>query len=130
MKIFEEVETYISGQFNSIKMLLTLIKLEAKLAGLTIVPLLINICMLFVILITFWLSAMMLLGYFILMTSNNFWIAIGVIITLNLLILGALLKYLTFNLKAMSFQKTRLYFTKPESNEHEKLENTADCSNK
>jgi hypothetical protein len=126
MKLIDEVEGFISGQFNSIKMVLSLIRLEAKLAGLTLVPLLVNLCMLFVILITFWLSTMVLLGYFIVNTTHHLYWALGTVTALNLVLFAALLKYLTFNMRAMSFEKTRHYFTKPASQEHEQLETSAD----
>ena len=111
MNIIEEIEGYISGQFNSIKMLLSLITLEAKLAGLTIVPMLINLCMFFVILITFWLTAMTLFGYFLYTMTHNYYWAFGAVTLLNLMLCAALLKYLAYNIKAMSFEKTRHYFS-------------------
>jgi hypothetical protein len=130
MKFFEELESYFSGQFNSLKMLFTLIKLEAKLAGLSVAPLIITLCMLFVILITFWASLMVLVGYFIFTQFNSFWLAICSTLLLNLLVLCFLLKYFIYNLKAMSFEKTRRYLNTQESIEHERLKKTTDCANK
>ena len=128
MKLFGEIEGYVSGQFNLIKNLLSLVKLQAKLAGLTIVPLIVNLFMIFIIIITLWLSLMSLLGYVIIVTLNNYWLAIGCIVLINLLMLSALIKYLTLNLKAMSFEKTRNYLNHRENNEYEQLKKPADCS--
>jgi len=129
MKIIEELDGYFSSQLSSVKALFSLIKLEAKLAGLTVFPLLLNFSMLFVVLISFWFSLMALLVYLIFDQFHNLWIALGSVSLFNLIILFGLFKYLAFNFKAMSFQKTRLYFNSNESNEHEKLESTTDCSN-
>lgn len=105
MKFFEELESYFSGQFNSLRMLFSLMKLEAKLAGLSVAPVIISLCMLFVILITSWASLMVLLGYCIFILSNSFWLALSSILLLNILALYLLLKYFLLNLKAMSFEK-------------------------
>lgn len=130
MKIFEEFDAYISSRFSSISTLFSLIKLEAKLAGLTVLPLLVNLCLLFVILLSFWFSLMSLVVYFIFVLAHNFWIALGSITLLNLIVLITLVRYLAFNLKTMSFEKTRHYFNSQESTEHDKLEKKADRSNK
>lgn len=130
MKIFEEVDTYISSRLSSIGSLLSLIKLEAKLAGLTVLPLLVNLCLLFVILLSFWFSLMSLVAYLIFVQAHSFWIALGSITLLNLIALIALVRYLVFNLKTMSFEKTRHYFNSQESTEHDKLEKKANRSNR
>ncbi len=129
MKIIEELDGYISSQINSIRAVMSLIKLEAKLAGLSVFPLLLNLCMLSVVLISFWFSLMALLGYFIFVELQSLWISLTTITLFNFILLIILFKYLTFNLKSMSFEKTRLYFNSQKSNEHEKLEKRTDCSN-
>lgn len=125
MKIFEELEGYFSGQYNLVKTFLSLFKLEAKLAGLTIIPLIINLLILFIILITLWAAMMLACAYLIVLTSGSFWLALGMVILINFIALGGLVKYLQFNLKAMSFSKTRSYLTNAESS-YDKLENPAD----
>lgn len=129
MKLIEDLEGFISSQFNSMKALGALIKLEAKLAGLTVFPLLLNLCMLFVILITTWLSLMVLLGFFLYITLHSSWISLLSVTLLNLVFFIGLLKYLSFNLKAMSFERTRRYFNSSEINEHERIENTTHSAN-
>lgn len=129
MKLLEELDGYISSQFSSLKSLLSLIKLEAKLAGLSIFPLLINICMLFIILISFWLSIMTLSFYFLFVQTASIWIALGSVTLFNFIVLIGLGKYLAYNLKAMSFERTRNYFNSQENNDYEKLEKTTDGSN-
>ena len=99
MKLLEDLEGYFSAQLNSFKMLFTLIKLEAKLAGIAVVPLIITLFMLFVILITSWASLTVLVGYFIFIQFHSFGLAIGSTMLLNLLVLCILLKYFIQNLK-------------------------------
>jgi hypothetical protein len=84
--------------------------------------------MICIIIITLWLSFMTLLGYLIIVTLNNYWLAIGSIVLVNLLMLGGLIKYLTYNLKAMSFEKTRNYLSHKESPTHEPLKKPVDSS--
>lgn len=128
MSVIEEIEGYVSSKVKGIKTLFLMISLEAKLARLSIFPLIINVCMLFVVLITLWSSLMLLIGYFTILTFNNYFMAIGIIVLLNLALLFGLLKYLTYNLSNMSFEKTREYFSERERNEQNKLEKTANCS--
>lgn len=129
MKILEDLDAYISSQFRSMGTLFSLIKLEARLAGLSVFPLVINLCMLFVILLSFWFSLMSLMVYFIYTQVHSFWLALGSISLLNLLILLGLLKYLAFNIKSMSFARTRHYLKGQENTEHDKLEKATNCSN-
>lgn len=128
MKLLNELDAYISSQFNAVKALLTLFKLEAKLAGRSIVPLLINLCFLTIISISFWLSLMIFSGYLIFLYLANLWITLALICVFNLVLLVLLISYLSFNLKMMSFKRTRHYFHSQESTDHEKLENTAASS--
>lgn len=131
MNLFDELQGYLSGQFNSIKTVISLIRLEAKLAGLTVIPLVINLFLLLIVSTTIWVALMCLIGYgaFILL-YHNYWLTIGSILLINLLILGGLLKYLSFNIKLISFEKTRAYFNQPERTHHEQLEKRPDSSKK
>lgn len=129
MRVLEEIEGLVSSKLKLIKTIVSLIKLESRLAGLSIYPLILNICMLFVILITVWLSSMCLMGYLILLVSDNPLLPVFFVLLLNLMILLGLLKYLSFNLKSMSFERTRAYFSEKESADHDKLEKTSNGSN-
>lgn len=129
MKIIEEAEGYVSDKLGVIKKLFSLIKMEAQLVGLSVYPLLLNLCALFIIFITVWFLAMFLTGYFILLALGNFLLTVFCVFLLNLVLLLGLLKYLTFNLRKMSFEKTRNYFTQKESNDYDRLEKTINCRN-
>ncbi|PJD95434.1 MAG: hypothetical protein CK426_04265 [Legionella sp.] len=115
MNYLSQLEAFFSGQLKTFKMLATLIRLEAKLARMTLFPLLINVCMIFVILITSWASMMVLLGYAVFCITQMYWISIVSVCITNMLALLGLLKYLAFNLNAMSFAKTRHYLLKTQS---------------
>lgn len=129
MKVLEEIEGLVSSKLNVIKSTFAMFKLEAKLAGLSVFPLILNICILFVVLLTLWLSVMISAGYLVLLLCNNFLLSISAVLLLNIGLLVGTLKYLSFNLKNMSFVKTREYFSKPESPDYDKLEKTSDGSN-
>lgn len=126
MKIFEHIEGLVYGKLSIVKMVMEMVRLEARLAGLSVYPLLINLCMLLIVLMTTWLVAMVLMGYGVLLAFERPLVAIISVLALNVVLLGVLLNYLSFNLKKMSFEKTREFFSNTAGNEHDKLEKTAD----
>jgi hypothetical protein len=128
IKIFEEVEGFVSNKLSSIKTTFSIFKLEARLAGLSVFPLLLNMCMLFVVLITLWLSTMTLIGYFCALFGGTFLSAVFLIFILNLGLFFGLIKYLTYNLDNMSFKKTRMNLSPRESSDDE-LKKTIDRKN-
>lgn len=118
MKLFEEIEGLFSSQIMVIKSMFSIIKLEAKLAGLSVFPLLVNVCMLLIVLMTTWLFTMTIVGYFALLVFDNLLYTLLFVLFLNALVFIGLLKYLAFNLRNMSFEKTRAFMSKTE-NDHE-----------
>jgi len=130
MSVLEQVEGLVSAKLSVIKNLLTLVRLEARLAGLSIFPLLLNLCLLIIIISTVWLSTMVLLGVGLFSVLNNALLSISVVLLLNLGLLFGLLKYLTYNLKNLSFEKTRAYFSNKESTHYDKLEKTNKSPNR
>lgn len=106
-QFINEIEKLVSNKLEQFKTIGTMVKLEARLAGLSVFPLLLNIVMLLVIVMAIWLSSMSLIGYAALLLFNNFLIALGVIFFINIGCLVGLLKYLSFNLNNISFKKTR-----------------------
>jgi hypothetical protein len=122
MKLFENIEGFASDCLSLVKTIVSIFKLEAKLARLSIFPLILNLCMLFIIAITVWLSSMFILGYYSALTFNSIIIAAAIVLLINLLSLVLLIQYLKFNLRNLSFEKTRAYFSKKEEKPYEKLE--------
>jgi len=111
MDIFRHLQGFINGNIKVVHTFLSLVKLEARLAGLSVYPLIITICLLFVILITSWISVMLLLGCLFFFFWENLALAIGLTLVLNLIFFTILVKNLIFNLKNMSFEKTREFFS-------------------
>ena len=124
IKVLEQIEGLVSSKLSGIRTILSIFKLEAKLAGLSIYPLLLNTCMIFVVLITTWLLAMFLIGYLAVLYGGTLLFAVSSILLLNLILLLGLLKYLMYNLNSMSFAKTRAYLCSKENNEDGKLQKT------
>ncbi len=121
IKIIEEVEGLVSSKLSSLKTILSIFKLEARLAGLSVYPLMLNMCLIFVVLITIWLSAMFLIGYFAVLYWGTLLLAVCFILLLNLILFAGLLKYLSYNLNNMSFEKTRASLSSKENSEDGKL---------
>lgn len=114
MSLFEDIEGFVSGKLAIIQTVFSIIKLETRLAGLSVFPLLINICLLLIVLSTAWITLMCLLGYglFILL-SSTFSAFFGVFLV-HLLLLFGLFRYLIFNIRNLSFEKTRAYLANRE----------------
>jgi hypothetical protein len=131
MEILKQAETLVSAKLAVIKTLFTMIRLEARLAGLSVFPLLVNICMVFVILMTVWLLTSLLMGYGIfLVAHHNILLSLFLVFLINLGVLLGLIKYLAFNIKNMSFEKTRAYFSQNKSMDDEQFETTVNQANK
>ncbi len=129
MKIFEQIEGLASDCLGIVKTVISIAKLETRLAGLSVYPLLLNIGMLLIVLMTIWMSAMLGLGYFFTLTFGSAVMALIFVLLINVGFFILLLSYLKFNLKNMSFEKTREYFSKKRENENDKLKKTSHCSN-
>jgi len=107
MKTVKQLEGYIVGELATLKLIMSIMKLEARLAGLSIVPLLLNLCLLFIVLITLWLLGMVVLVYFLSLFFQSALPAIFLVLLLNGLFFIVLIAYLLFNVRKMSFEKTR-----------------------
>lgn len=126
MKFFEQLEGLVNGQLSVIKTLIDLIQLETRLAGLSVYPLLVNLCGLLIVLMTVWSLGMILLGYWFAFVFGHVIWSVLLLLLINMGLLFSLLYYLLFNLKKMSFEKTRRYFSKKESPDYANLESKAE----
>ena len=129
MEALKQVEHLVSAKLAVIKTLLELVRLEVRLAGLSVFPLLLSLCLVLVVLMTAWLSLSLLMGYGILMACHNILLSLGGVFLINLGIVLCLFRSLAFNLKNMSFEKTRSYFSQNASIDYEQLEKTVNRSN-
>lgn len=107
MKAIDELTSLVSSKLEVFKAIFSLIKLEIRLAGLSVFPLLLNLCLLIVILLSTWISIMVLGGYVLEKLFDSIFLALVSVCGLNILFFIILLRYLKFNLKKMSFEKTR-----------------------
>jgi len=100
---------------------------ETRLAGLSVYPFLLNVCAIFVVLMSTWFSCMLLTGYiFFVFLGSVVW-SIGMVLFINIALLLGLLKYLSSNLKKMNFEQTRKYFSQKNETVDEKLEKKINC---
>lgn len=107
MKWLEEAEGLVSSKITIVQALMRVITLETKLAGLSIFPLLLTVCLLLVVLMSLWFTSMLLLGYFIAISLHSLMLTLMALVVLNGLFLGLVVNSLASNLKKMSFEKTR-----------------------
>ncbi|WP_454785048.1 hypothetical protein [Legionella sp. WA2024007413] len=119
MEFLKQLKELINAKISVYKTAYSLLSLEAQLARLSIVPLLLTIFMLFIVLITVWLSITVLIGYSFFLFFNRPILAFFLIIFLNIGLLLGLIRYLSFNIKNMSFEKTRAYFFQNKSMQEE-----------
>lgn len=119
MKILEEIISLVSDKISVFKSVGSIIKLETRLAGLSIVPFLLSIIVLLISVMGLWLVAAVLMGYGIFQLSDSILIAIVSVLVLNIAACLGLVKYLVFNIKNMSFEKTREYLFHRENGDHE-----------
>ena len=128
MKIVDEFDGLVTSYVGLLKSIISIVKLETRLARQSIFPLLLNVSMIAVIIMTLWMSTMALLGYCVVLAFDTILGALCFVVILNLSVLFGLFKYLQFNLKNMSFRKTRAYFSGKESDKHGNLKKTINCS--
>ena len=124
IKFFEHLEGLISGNVTLVKTYLSLIRLETRLAGLSVFPLILTVCMLMVLLTAVWLSSMALLTYSCAILLDSLLMAFFLVLFLNLVLLLIVTKYLMFTLRNMSFEKTRAFLFQKKRSEHDELEKT------
>ena len=111
MKILEHLEGFFSSKLNEVSTFVTLAKLEAKLAELSFMPLLIGIGALFVITLTVWFLTMILLWFAVKHYVANVILCVGIILLINLGLLGLLTVNVLMNFKKIRFEKTRKYLS-------------------
>lgn len=114
MNVLEHLEGLVSGKIETMKGIVSLFKLEARLASLSVFPLLLNLIGLFVILTTTWICTMVLIGTMLMLLFTSIIPAVALVLLLNLMIFIGLGYCIKTNLKNMSFVKTRDYFSPKE----------------
>lgn len=132
MTILEQLEGLVSAKIGVFKSIFSLIKLETRLAGLSIFPLLLTLGMLLIVLFGVWTTSMCALGIGIYNLVHHLLLSVGLVLLVNVVMLLGLLKYLQFTLKNLSFAKTRAYFSQKEGADYEQLQSTtngANCAN-
>lgn len=126
MRLFEEMEGLVSSKLRVIKACVSMITLEARLAGLGVYPLLVNLCMLLICLMSVWLVGMSILGYALAQVLGNALHAMIAVFLINTLVFGILCVWLSSTLKRMSFSKTRAFLSRDREAERHELNKTDD----
>jgi hypothetical protein len=111
MQALNELEGLLTHSWQVAKAFFSLVKLEARLAGLSVYPLLICLSLLLMSLMSLWLFSFVILGFIFMHLLHNPWLAMGCVFFLNALTLGFLIYYVILTLKNMSFEQTRAYLS-------------------
>ncbi len=109
MGAWQEAEGLIASKLQSIKTLLSMTALEAKLTRLNIAPFMVTGVMLSMVLVTVWIALMGMLGCFVWEMQHRLMWSFGAVLLVNVLLLIILQKCLVYYLRHMCFQKTRQY---------------------
>ncbi|MFC3907663.1 hypothetical protein ACFORL_01035 [Legionella dresdenensis] len=108
MKLIDHLDGLVSSRINAVKGIWALFRLEAKLAGLTVFPLLVNLVWLLVLLVTVWFSAMALLAYIsFYYTGGQTLLSIELVFGVNIALLLIAMLCLKRKIRNLSFEKTR-----------------------
>ena len=111
MKFLESLEGYVCDYLAEIKAMLVMVKGEARLAGMSVLPLLSALVFLFAVLITTWCSLLVLMGYFFFMATGSVLMSLSGVFVINLLLFFCCMFSVKFNFRQMTFEKTRHYFS-------------------
>ncbi|WP_045106548.1 hypothetical protein [Legionella hackeliae] len=106
MNFIEHLEGFFASKIAATKGMYTLFKMEAQLAGLNIVPLLLSLGALIALCFSGWLTFMVLIAYLLMFLMNPL-LAIIVVLLLNIIALFFVIRSLASCIKQMSFEKTR-----------------------
>lgn len=115
MNVIEDIGGLVSNKIEVFKTIYAIVKLETRLAGLSILPIILNTVMILVVVMTLWSSMMILVGHSLVQFFSSFVAGVLGVMCLNLMLVFGLIQYLSFNLKNMSFEKTRAYFNRRET---------------
>lgn len=108
MKFIDHLEGIVASKIEVIKGICTLFKLEAKLAGSSIIPMLVSVGAMIALIMTVWLTGMLLIGYLVTISTGGY-VSIGILLVLflNLGLFVYTLKFMGTSLRHMSFERTR-----------------------
>jgi hypothetical protein len=108
MNLIEHIGGLFSAKMSLIKEIFSLIILEAQLAKLNVFPLIVYLIITLPLLVTLWVSAMILLGYmFFTFINNQLVISLMVIFLLNATLLTFSIIKIKKTFQFLCFTKTR-----------------------
>lgn len=119
MQFIQQLWALFVTKLDIYKNIATLFKLEAQLAKLNVVPLMLNILFILPILLGLWINIMLLLGYVFFLVLDNLALSIFLVLFFNLLACALLFININRHLNKMCFKKTRYYLNLPEDEFHE-----------
>ncbi|KTC73096.1 hypothetical protein Lbir_1148 [Legionella birminghamensis] len=122
--LFESISGLVSSKLESYKLFTKIVQLETKLAAMGVLPLIIHTVMLLIMSMTVWLLIMSLIGYGLFYILGSIALSLLLTVVLNLGIMYTIYRLAVSNLKKMSFEKTREYFSHHPEDIHDEAETT------
>jgi hypothetical protein len=111
MSLFDDASSFFSHQLHALKACVTLVKLETKLAILSIYPFFVTSIIAIILAMATWLIGVALGGYVLIDTYGHPVLVLSGLLLVHLILLGLSLKHALSNLKQMSFEQTRMLLT-------------------
>lgn len=109
MSLIQEMKGVVMNLLGVINACLSVTTLEAKLAAYSVLPLLATVFFLFICILSSWLTIMAVVAYGLMQILHSVWLVLAGMIGLHGIALIILACCLRYNLKQMSFEKTRTY---------------------
>lgn len=114
MEFLRHLESLLSNKLGIAKDLFKLFKLEARLAGMSVFPLLLSLSLVIAFVLTLWLTFMLLIGDLILILTQKPLLAIASLLVMNLILTLFFVRILKQRLEQISFARTRACLKKPQ----------------
>lgn len=124
MQLFEDISGLVSNKLAVLQNIGLLIRLETRTFGLSIMPLMINLLLLFVVLSFTWFAASCITGILIFQLYPSLIAVLSAVFAINLVIAGLLIQYLRFNVRNMSFAQTRKFLSNQDIHNREQKNQT------
>ncbi|MCE3046102.1 hypothetical protein [Legionella sp. 16cNR16C] len=122
--LFESITGLVSSKLESYKLLAKVFQLETRLAAMGVLPLIIHTVMFLIISMTLWLLVMSLVAYGLFYLLGSIALALLLVVVINLGIMYTIYRLALSNIRKMSFEKTREYFSHHPEDIHDEAETT------
>lgn len=130
IEFIEHVEGIIVSKVSLLKDFYALIKLEARLAGMNVIPLMICCALMFALITGFGLTLISLTGYILFLLTDNLMIVMSLLLLIMIIGMFFVARVALGCIRQMSFERTRECFAASRSGEQHVKEKAASGINR